>query len=259
MATLVERIRGKMRRARRILQEKGIEHAHKRVDNAKLDPRISYPSYKSFDDLIDVERLKALDGFVTERVLQHAANCDDEKFHTGPLTIAKDAKKLPGSRIIYLSRSQRDYRYKDLNAAGLWEPSPDAAEFAPLMEFIKTLPFKHMARMMIMYDTSGAEVTAHRDHSLLETCHEFLWFRTNRSKPFYMLNHKTGERKYVESYGAWFDTCNQFHGADAKQGLSFSLRVDGSFSDELRRRIPTPPFNAASTASLWACAGDAIR
>jgi hypothetical protein len=124
------------------------------------------------------------------------------------------------------------------------------------MEFIHTLPFKRTARMMIMYDVSGSPVTAHRDHPRVNTCHEFIWFRTDLAKPFYMLDKKTGRRQDVESYSAWFDTCNQFHGVDAKPGLSVSIRVDGTFSDELRARIPVPPYNASSTAALWACIGD---
>lgn len=256
MASVVERIRSKVRT---VVKEAAIRQAHKRVDEARVDPRIAFPCYKSFDDLIDVERLKALDGYVTERVRRHAQGLTDEKFHTGEMTITMDAAKVPGSRIIYLSKSLRAFNYLDLNKAEMWGPTEESAEFAELMDFIKTLPFKSTARMMIMYDDSGAPVTAHRDHTLLETCHEFLWFRTNKGKPFYMLNNKTGQKKYVESYAAWFDTCNQFHGADAMQGLSVSIRVDGTFSDELRARIPVPQYNAASTASLWACVGDNTR
>jgi hypothetical protein len=34
--------------------------------------------------------------------------------------------------------------------------------------------------------------------------------------------------------------------------LVFSIRVDGIFSDEFRKQIPRPAFNAASTPSYWA-------
>lgn len=121
------------------------------------------------------------------------------------------------------------------------------------MDFIATLPFKTTARMMIMYDNGGHVVTPHRDHSATDLCHEFLWFRTNLAKPFYMLNPKTGEKRYVQSYSAWFDSVNQFHGADAYNGMSFSIRVDGTFTDEFRKRIPVPKCNRASAPALWAC------
>jgi hypothetical protein len=109
--------------------------------------------------------------------------------------------------------------------------------------------------MLIMYDPSGRAVSAHKDHDSAELCHEFIWLRCNRSKPFYMLNPDTGERAYVEGHSAWFDTVNQFHGADASGGLSFSIRVDGVFNDAFRSRIPFPSENRAAAPSIWAMVG----
>jgi hypothetical protein len=70
-----------------------------------------------------------------------------------------------------------------------------------------------------------------------------------------MLNEDTGEKQYVESHSAWFDSVNQFHGGDATGELAISIRVDGQFSDEFKKRIPVPEYNLASTPSLWACSG----
>jgi hypothetical protein len=154
--------------------------------------------------------------------------------------------------MIELARSREPENYYDLNRTELWEPTPDAAEFAPLMDFIATLPFAATARMLIMYDPDGRAVSAHKDHDSTELCHEFICFRTNLSKPFYMLDRDTGERAYVAGHAAWFDTVNQYHGADATGELSFSIRVDGVFSEEFRRDIPFPPTNRAAAASIWA-------
>ncbi len=214
--------------------------------------RPHYPSYMNMDPFIDVERLRALDGFITERLNRRLAAAEDRQFYTGPFLLDADASHLPGSRMIELARSREPENYYDLNRAELWEPSPEAAEFAPLMDFIATLPFAATARMLIMYDASGRAVSAHRDHDSSELCHEFVWFRTNRSKPFYMLDPDTGERAYVAGHAAWFDTVNQFHGADATGKLSFSIRVDGVFSEEFRRAIPFPSQNRAAAPSIWA-------
>ena len=105
-----------------------------------------------------------------------------------------------------------------------------------------------------MYDDIDRPVTAHRDHTDVDVCHEFIWFRSNLRKPFYMLNQHTNEKLYVASYSAWFDTVNQFHGTDACPGISFSIRVDGVFTDEFRKRIPVPAGNLAAAPALWACA-----
>ena len=222
------------------------------VEEAGLNPRIKYPCYKSFDEFIDVETLKSLDGYITERIKRRIAAQNDLRFYTGPYRLNDAAPDRPGSRMIYLARSSMPDSYFDLDKTELWEPTPESAEFALLMDFIATLPFKATGRMLIMYDDTYRPVPAHRDHTETEMCHDFIWFRTNLKKPFYMLNHRTNEKKYVESYSAWFDTVNQFHGSDPLEGLSFSMRVDGIFTDKFRSRIPVPEFNLASTPALWA-------
>jgi hypothetical protein len=223
------------------------------VDDAWVDPRIKYPSYKSFDEFIDVERLKSLDAYVAERVRRHIAERRDLRFYTGPYRLEQASPDRPGSRMIYLSQSEAPDSYFDLDRTELWHRAPAAEEFAELMAFIETLPFKAHGRMLIMYDDVARPVPAHRDHEETEVCHDFIWLRTNLDKPFYMLDHRTGEKLYVTSYSAWFDSVNQFHGSDEHDGLSFSIRVDGIFTDEFKARIPFPQRNLASTPSLWAC------
>jgi hypothetical protein len=203
------------------------------------------------DPFIDVQRLKALDAYIRER-LERRIETRDLQFYTGPFLLEEGGQRLPGSKMVYLSRSQAEDDYYDLDRTDLWTPSEEAAEFSELMAFIDTLPFKARGRMIIMYDPAGRPVTAHRDHDSQELCHEFIWFRTNRDKPFYMLNPQSGDRLYVDSHAAWFDTVNQFHGADGNAGLTFSIRVDGIFNDAFREQIPRPVANLASTPSLWA-------
>lgn len=211
-----------------------------------------YPSYKDLDSLIDVNRLKSLDAYLKDRLERRLAKARDLAFYTGPFILDEQAPTLPGSRLVYLSRSSRDENYYDLDRADLWQPSEEAGEFSELMDFIATLPFRKTGRMIIMYDDSGRAVTAHRDHDSAELCHEFIWMRTNFDKPFYMLNPETGEKLYVASHSAWFDTVNQYHGADSSGGLSFSIRVDGIFTDEFRSHIPFPEANRSAAPALWA-------
>lgn len=219
-----------------------------------VDSRISYPCYKSFDEFIDVEKLKSLDGFIKERLSAHLKAQSDDYFLNQHRLNAAEAHQ-PGAREIWLSRTKPGvpYNYLDLDKPALWNRTAAAEEFSPLMDFIEALPFAATGRMLIIYDDTGAPVPAHRDHLNTEICHNFIWFRTNLDKPFYMLNHRTNEKLYVNSYSAWFDTVNQFHGSDARPGLSFSIRVDGIFKDEFRQRIPPTNANIASTPALWNC------
>jgi hypothetical protein len=215
-------------------------------------PAPLYPSYVDMDPYIDVARLRALDACVRERLERRAARERDIGFFTGPFVMDRDAPTVPGSRMVYLSRSSRPEDYYDLDRTDLWTPSSEAEEFAELMAFIETLPFKATGRMMIIYDPEGRAVSAHRDHDSAELCHEFIWLRTNRAKPFYMLDPESGARAEVASHSAWFDTVNQYHGAEASGGLAWSIRVDGIFDDTLRARIPFPPRNRSAAAACWA-------
>ena len=211
-----------------------------------------YPSYMDLDRFIDVPRLRALDGYIRERLERRLQSAKDLAFYTGPFLLDGRDPQLPGSRMVYLAESERDGDYYDLDKCDLWHPTAEADEFSELTEFIAALPFEATARMIIMYDDSGRAVSAHRDHDSTGLCHEFIWFRTNLEKPFYMLDARTGEQLYVKSHSAWFDTVNQFHGADETGALSFSIRVDGRFNEELRRQIPIDPDNLAASAARWA-------
>ncbi|HEX8748600.1 MAG TPA: hypothetical protein VF717_15620 [Pyrinomonadaceae bacterium] len=223
---------------------------------AQIDPRITYPCYKSFDEFIDVEKLKSLDGYITERIQRHI-QVEQDSYFLNEHRLSASTSYQPGVRETWLSRTRGGvpYSYLDLDKTELWEPTEATAEFSLLMDFISTLPFKATGRMLIIYDDKGIAVPAHRDHLSTDVCHDFVWFRTNLKKPFYMLNHATNEKLHVNSYSAWFDTVNQFHGSDAQEGLSFSIRVDGHFSDDFKSRIPVPEYNPASRPALWACGG----
>ena len=242
----LSRIRDEIRRNR------ARARMNRQLDRAEVDPRVSYPSYKSLDDFLDTERLKGLDEYLAERVRAKLRNREGEAFHTGIFKRGIWSKTRPGSLVISLTRSIRPFNYFDLDKPELWEPTDEAGNFAELMDFIATMPFERTARIMIICEDGGAGTTPHRDHGVPNVLHEFIWFRSNRNKPLFMLNHRTNERKYVESYSAWFDSVNQYHGSDPTKGLTFSMRVDGVFSDELRKHIPVPAVNPASTPSLWA-------
>ena len=217
-----------------------------------------YPSYVDLDHYIDVPRLKSLDRYLRGRLERRLERARDLQFYTGPFLLDGRSPDRPGPRMVYLAHSARGNgleAYYDLDETDLWQASGEAAEFSELMDFIATLPFAATGRILIIYDDSGRAVPAHRDHDCADLCHEFIWLRTNLDKPFYMLDPATGEKSYVEGHSAWFDTVNQYHGADSTGGLSFSIRVDGRFCDDLRRLIPFPEANRAAAPALWAGAG----
>jgi hypothetical protein len=51
----------------------------------KVDPRVTYPCYKSLDEFIDIDHLVSLDEYLTE-LLRKRVEQADELFDTGLLT-----------------------------------------------------------------------------------------------------------------------------------------------------------------------------
>jgi hypothetical protein len=47
--------------------------------DAEVDSRITYPSYKSFDEFIDVDRLRSLDGYIKQRIKRRLDTKEDLK------------------------------------------------------------------------------------------------------------------------------------------------------------------------------------
>ena len=212
-----------------------------------------YPSYVSFDKFIDVPRLRSLDSYLKARIRRHILDNNDDYF-VNQHTLEKEALYKPGVREVWLKRTRpgTPYDYLDINRTDLWVLTDHAFEFSLLMDFIETLPFESTGRILLIYDDGGRIVPAHRDHESTDICHDFIWFRTNLRKPFYLLNQHTCEKLYVDGYSAWFDTVNQYHGSDSAEGLTFSFRVDGHFTKEFKSSIPYSTPNRASTPSLWA-------
>lgn len=229
---------------------------NKIADQFQTELKIRYPSYKSMDEFIDVERLKSLENIILKTIKEFIKNAPHEsaltpyfRFDTG-ITLKPWQPRINKTYSIFLAKNIGNYNYLDIGNEKKWEFTPFAEKMPELMSFIKTLPFKSTGRIMLMFDTGEHPVIPHRDHIKPDICNEFIWLRTNFNKKFYV--YHSGVKKYISGYSAWFDTVNQFHGAEPGKELNFSIRVDGIFNDEIRKLIPIPSINAASTPSLWA-------
>src|SRR3954452_12734429 len=104
------------------------------MTEGEVDPRIIYPCFKSFDEFIDILRLKSLDGYVTERIERHLQGQADDYFLNQHRLDAATPHQ-PGAREIWLSRTKPGvpYNYLDLDKPELWRRSESADEFSSLM------------------------------------------------------------------------------------------------------------------------------
>lgn len=94
--------------------------------HVEVDARITYPCYKSFDEFIDVERLRSLDGYIIERINRHI-KAEMDSFFLNIHRLDADSPYQPGVREIWLTRTKPDTPYDslDLDRDDLWElPKP---------------------------------------------------------------------------------------------------------------------------------------
>jgi hypothetical protein len=132
------------------------------LERFEVDPQITYPSYKSFDEFIDVERLRSLDAYIADGIKRHIQT-QKEDYFINYYRLDDSLPYQPGVREIWLSRTKpgTPYDYLDLDQTDLWERTEAAAEFSLLMDFIETLAFQNQGQNVDYlrrrgFDGSGA-------------------------------------------------------------------------------------------------------
>jgi len=122
--------------------------------------------------------------------------------------------------------------------------TPNAEQFPKLVEFIKTLPFEGIGRIILFmteannstvphYDVLNQEQRAEKPHD------DFIWFTTKpNSKGIYVMNGETLEKTYPDPAKkfVWWNEMD-YHGTDAVPHFSFSIRIDGKFKPQVREAL----------------------
>jgi hypothetical protein len=65
---------------------------------------------------------------------------------------------------------------------------------------------------------------------------EFVWINPTGKKKFWLLDPDTNEKTYVKSTAAFFNSLD-WHGGDAIPNYTYSLRIDGKFTDQFRQQV----------------------
>ena len=195
-----------------------------------------YQYYVSLDSYINVERLEALNNNLTTKIdeIQRTGDGTTGLFAAGE-RLDPTAPQRAGTQTIGLRR-QINGGYKQLHEADCWEDTKCVNDFPELMDFIRDLPFVSFGRAFAIFDYDGIAEPVHRDHGDPDLHQEFIWFRPNKTKKFYIYDKAKHQKNFVESFSCWFDT-RHYHGVDPADGLSISIRVDGVFTETLRAVI----------------------
>ena len=72
---------------------------------------------------------------------------------------------------------------------------------------------------------------------------EFIHIKTDCDRPFYIIDPDTGERVFMNTRAAWWNE-NVWHGGLPIQRPTYTLRINGKFTEEFRTRI-------GATSIVW--------
>jgi len=108
--------------------------------------------------------------------------------------------------------------------------------FPELIEWVdKQQLFESRGRIIIFLSPPGFRTAWHRDGNDEQVYdEEFLWFAPGRNKQLSLMNHMTSETRMLPSYAIWFNS-NQLHGVEPDNSHSYSVRVDGKFSERVKK------------------------
>jgi len=197
------------------------------------------------DPHLDVAYLQSIDAELeaTVREVDREKEVADEvtTFYPSLPPFRLDKLSLRGNRVrtLYLRKPVGGpASYFNIGSARRTHSTRWWHRFGFLTRWIEDLPFAEIGRVLVIYDEDGHSEDVHRDNPLSRKRPEFIWFRTNLKKRFFLFDPEREEKDFVTSYCAWFDTRSEYHGYDPVPGtLVHSIRVDGVFEDGFRRIV----------------------
>jgi len=114
----------------------------------------------------------------------------------------------------------------------------DAKYFPKLIEYINSLPFKQIGRILFFTTFPHAEVVTHRDGPMIaHRDHNINLFFVESRKSF-VWNDTANERHYLDlDQRSYFFNNRDYHGVEAEKKFRYTLRVDGTFEDWLQEDL----------------------
>jgi len=115
----------------------------------------------------------------------------------------------------------------------------DAKLFPKLLSYIDTLPFKSIGRILFFTTYPGAGVIIHRDGVVTDhKDHNINLFFKPGWRPSFIYNEITKEKIFLEQGArSYFFNNRDYHGVDSEPVFRYTLRIDGTFTDELQEKL----------------------
>lgn len=145
------------------------------------------------------------------------------------LIYIRDNKRIESTGLINKHKSE-DCNWTD-----------NSKHFTSLIELTTKLPFKSIGRILIFLTESNNSTVPHFDgrYQNDRPNDDFIWFTTKSStKNIFIMDATTLEKHYPEEEKKfiWFNEMD-YHGTDAVDHFSFSIRIDGIFDKEIKKSL----------------------
>jgi len=120
---------------------------------------------------------------------------------------------------------------------GQW--TDEIKNFPILKEYIETLPFKEIGRVLFFTTYPGSGIVTHRDSIVAEhSDHNINLFFSAGSRPSFIWDEVKKTKVYLDSSArSYFFNNRDYHGVDPEPTFRYTLRIDGTFTDELQKKL----------------------
>jgi len=146
------------------------------------------------------------------------------------------------------------YIYYFLWEEGSWDDrtaerklTEEAKHFPNTVKWVEQLItdniFEHIGRVIFFHCEADGIPFEHRDLDAKNGINnhgphrnEFIHVRPNTKKAFYLWDPETKDKTYLNTRAAWWND-NDWHGGEKIMEQSYSLRIDGKFTEEFRTKL----------------------
>lgn len=184
---------------------------------------------------------------------------DDDPIKMGGMDLYKDFKNYKTrnkfTRYIKMAMGAYDpYIYYFLWEEGNWDDRPgerqlteESKHFPGVVDWVLKLKenkiFDHIGRVIFFHCEADGIPFEHRDldarngmNIVKPHRNEFIHIRPNTKKAMYLWDPEKKNKVYLNTRAAWWNDVD-WHGGERIMEQSYSLRIDGKFTDDFRKKL----------------------
>ena len=182
----------------------------------------------------------------------------DDPIYQGGIDLFKDfsnyKQRNKFTRYLKMAMGAYDpYIYYFLWEEGSWDDrtaprklTEEAAYFPETVKWVEQLQgtvFEHIGRVIFFHCEADGIPFEHRDLDAKNGVdvvkphrNEFIHIRPNTKKAFYLWDPESKDKTYLNTRAAWWNDVD-WHGGERIMEQSYSLRIDGKFTEAFRNKL----------------------